>query len=124
MKFEFNNERPIYLQFLEQLELNIISGQLTPGERLPSVRDFALQAGVNPNTIQKALAELEAAKLIFTERTNGKYVTTDQKLIKKYREQFAAAKTQKYLQDMSDLGFDPHEIIDYFTKKGVKNSEK
>lgn len=124
MKFKFDNERPIYLQLLEQLELSIISGQLTPGERLPSVRDFALQAGVNPNTIQKALAELEAAKLIFTERTNGKYVTADQKLIKKYREQFAAAKTQKYLQDMSDLGFDPHEIIDYFTKKGVKNSEK
>lgn len=124
MQFQFDNERPIYLQLLEQLELRIVSGQLAPGERLPSVRDFALQAKANPNTVQKALAELEANGLIFTERTNGKYVTNDQKLIKKYREQFAAAKTQKYLQDMSDLGFNHHEIVEYFTKKGVISSEK
>lgn len=124
MKFQFDNERPIYLQLLEQLELRIVSGLLTPGERLPSVRDLALQAKANPNTVQKALAELEASGLIFTERTNGKFVTNDQKLIKKYREQFAATKTQKYLQDMSDLGFKNHEIIEYFTKKGVINSEK
>lgn len=124
MRFHFNNESPIYLQFLEQLELHIISGHLTPGERLPSVRDFALQAGANPNTVQKALAELEAQKLIFTERTNGKYVTNDQNLIQKCREQFATTKTQKYLQDMRDLGLNDDEIIEYFTKKGVKNSEK
>lgn len=124
MQFQFDNERPIYLQLIDQLELYIVSGQLTPGERLPSVRDLALQAKANPNTIQRALAELEALGLIFTERTNGKFITKDQKLIKKYREQFAATKTQKYIQDMTDLGFAKHEIIEYFTKKGVIDSEK
>lgn len=124
MKYQFDNERPIYLQFLEQLELHIISGQLAPGERLPSVRDFALQAGVNPNTIQKALAELEAKGLIFTERTNGKYVTADQKLIQKSRKEFATTKTQKYIQDMLNLGVEKSEIIEYLTTKGVKHSEK
>lgn len=124
MKFQFNNERPIYLQFLEQLEHYIISGQLTPGERLPSVRDFARQAEANPNTIQKALTELEAKGLIFTERTNGKYVTTDQKLIQKSRKEFAATKTQKYIQDMLNLGIEKSEIIEYLTTKGVKHSEK
>lgn len=84
------------------------------------MRDFALKAQANPNTIQRTLAELEALGLIFTERTNGKFVTTDQKLLKKYREQFAADKTQKYIQDMHSLGFENQEIINYITKKGAQ----
>lgn len=118
MEFHFDNKRPIYLQLIEQLELYIVSGKITPGERLPSVRDFALQVQVNPNTIQKTLAELEALGLIFTERTNGKFVTTDQKLLKKYREQFATDKTKQYIRDMTDLGFDNSEIVNYLIQKG------
>ena len=70
MKLEFENNIPIYIQLVEQLKIDIISGKLKPGDRLPSVREFALNLKVNPNTMQKALAELEEEKLIYTERTN------------------------------------------------------
>ena len=86
IKFDFDSNRPIYIQLVEQLELYIISGKIPPGERLPSVRDLAIQAKVNPNTMQRALAELEDAKLIHTERTNGKFITENIKHIQKYRE--------------------------------------
>ena len=92
--FNFQSDRPIYIQLVEQLELYIISGKIPPGERLPSVRDLALTTKVNPNTMQRALAELEDLKLIYTERTNGKYVTTNTKLITKYREKFASEKAR------------------------------
>ena len=80
------NNIPIYIQLVEQLKIYIISGEIKPGERLSSVRDLALQTKVNPNTMQKALVELEELSLVYTERTNGKYVTTDTSLIDKYKE--------------------------------------
>ena len=83
----FDNNIPIYIQIVETVKIQIISGILEPGERLLSVREMALQMKVNPNTIQKALQELEELKLIYTERTNGKFITTDEKLIKKYKEE-------------------------------------
>ena len=86
MKFEFDNNVPIYIQLVEQLKIYIISEKIKSGERLPSVRDLALQTKVNPNTMQKALVELEELKLIYTERTNGKYITNDKDLINSYKE--------------------------------------
>ena len=82
MTIIFDNNIPIYIQ---QIKIDIISGKLKPGERLMSVREYALDMKVNPNTMQKALVELEEIGLIFTERTNGKFVTNDQKLINKYK---------------------------------------
>ena len=79
MKVEFDNNIPIYIQLVEQLKIDIISEKLKSGERLPSVREFALQTKVNPNTVQKAFVELEDLKLIHTERTNGRFVTDDKK---------------------------------------------
>ena len=96
MKFEFDNNIPIYVQLVEQMKIYIISGKLTPGERLPSVRDLALQSKVNPNTMQKALTELEELKLVYTERTNGKYVTDDINLINKYKNEYALCLSKKY----------------------------
>lgn len=116
-RFDFDNNQPIYLQLVEQLELYIISGKLSPGERLPSVRDLALLAKVNPNTMQRALQELEDLRLVITERTTGKRVTTDAKLIQKCRLRFATSKTKKYLRDMEDLGFAPTAIIKDFIRK-------
>jgi len=116
--FNFSSDRPIYLQLVEQLELYIISGKIPPGERLPSVRDLALAAKVNPNTMQRALTELENLKLIYTERTNGKYVTNNTKLITKYREKFAHAKAKTYLTDMQKLGFDSQSALDFLKAKG------
>ena len=79
---EFETNTPIYIQLVEEIIISVISGNLKPGEKLPSVREFSLQKKVNPNTMQKALAELENLNLIYTERTNGKYVTNDIKIIK------------------------------------------
>ncbi len=105
MNFTFDNNIPIYIQLVEQLKINIISGKIAVGERLPSVRDLALQLKVNPNTVQKALAELEEIGLIFTERTNGKFVTEDKALIEKYKTEYANEVTAKYLKTMEDIGF-------------------
>lgn len=118
MKFIFDNDRPIYIQLVEQLRLFILSGKLSEGERLPSVRELAMIAKVNPNTMQKALVELEDDKLIYTERTNGKFVTDDKKLLKKFREELAKEKVITFVDDMKFIGFSKEEIIEYLRKVG------
>lgn len=118
MEFIFDNDRPIYLQLVEYLKLYIVSGKLQPGERLLSVRELALQIKVNPNTVQKALAELEAEELIYTERTNGKFVTQNQELINKIKKQLALEKVNKYFSDMNKLGIDNKEAVKYLQENG------
>ena len=113
MSYTFDNERPIYLQIYEIVKLEIVSGKLKSGQKLLSVRELALTYKVNPNTIQKALVELENDKLIYTERTNGKFVTDDQKLINKYKTNMAIELTHKYISDMNDLGIDSSSLSDY-----------
>jgi DNA-binding transcriptional regulator YhcF (GntR family) len=117
MKVEFDNNIPIYIQLVEQLKIDIISEKLKSGERLPSVREFALQTKVNPNTVQKAFVELEDLKLIYTERTNGKFVTNDEKLINKYKEEYALNLTNKYFSNMESIGYNKKEVINYL--KGI-----
>ncbi len=116
MIFEFNNTEPIYIQIVEQIKLNIISGELKPLERLPSVRDLAFQTKVNPNTMQKALLELEECGLIFTERTNGKFVTGDTQLILKYKQDYSKIAADNFLKQMKKLGFDSSATIKYLTE--------
>ena len=99
MEYIFNNETPIYLQLVEKLKMQIVSGELKQGQRIPSVRELALVARVNPNTMQKALAELESQGLVYTERTNGKFVTQNQKLIHQTKKELAKEKVQKYLEN-------------------------
>ena len=111
MKFVFDNNIPIYIQLVDQLKIMIISGKLKPGERIPSVRELALMTKVNPNTMQKALVELEELKLIYTERTNGKFVTEDNKFINKLRKEYAKDIINKFYKDMKELGFTEEEII-------------
>ena len=86
MDFTFDNNIPIYIQLLDYLKIYLISGVFKAGDKLPSVRDFATTFKVNPNTMQKALTELEDMNLIYTERTNGKYVTNDAKLIESLKD--------------------------------------
>ncbi len=105
MRWEFHNESPIYAQVMERVERMIVSGALSPGERLPSVRVFAQEAGVNPNTMQKALTELERGGLIYSQRTSGHFVTEDQAVIIKAREELAKLQTERFLQSMQELGF-------------------
>lgn len=120
MDFVFNNETPIYLQLASQLRMDIISGKLKCGERLLSVRDIAFSFKVNPNTVQKALAELEREKLIYTERTNGKYVTLDEKKIGKLREKIIDEKVTSFFNDMQNIGISSEEIKKYIQERNRK----
>ena len=113
MDYIFDNERPIYVQLVEKLRIEIVSGKLKSGERIPSVRELALTARVNPNTMQKALAELESEGLIYTERTNGKYVTDNKKLIEKIKRELAEEKVNNFLEDMKNIGISSDEIVNY-----------
>ena len=120
MNFNFNNNSPIYTQLTQSLKEYIISGKLKPNEKLPSVRDLALTIKINPNTVQKSLEKLEQENLIYTERTNGKYVTDNIKLINKKKEELATSKINSFLNDMNNLGFTKEETIKYLQKQERK----
>ena len=118
MDYIFNNERPIYIQLVETIRVQIVSGKLKSGERLPSVRELALTAKVNPNTMQKALAELEDEGLVYTERTNGKFVTINNELIEKIKKELAEEKVKNYINDMKNIGISYEETIKYLQELG------
>ena len=118
MEFTFDNNIPIYIQLLEYMKIYLISGVFKQGEKLPSVREFASTFKVNPNTMQKALAELESMKLIYTERTNGKYVTNDAKLIEKLKDEYAVELAKSYFQGMKRIGLGKADSIKYL--KGIE----
>ena len=105
MKWELKSDRPIYAQLVEQIELSIISGRYAAGERLPAVRIMAANAEVNPNTMQKALAELERKGLVFAERTSGRYITEDKEMITKLKDLLAQMQISDFLEKMQSLGY-------------------
>ena len=120
MKFEFENNSPIYFQMVENIKTMIISGQLSAGERLPSVREIAADNKVNPNTVMKALADLEDMKLIFTERTNGKFVTNDIALIENEKRLYAEKLSEMFVGRMENLGYSIDDIKTFLNKTGGK----
>lgn len=113
MDFTFDNNIPIYIQLLDYLKIYLISGVFKAGDKLPSVRDFATTFKVNPNTMQKALTELEDMNLIYTERTNGKYVTNDAKLIESLKDEYAITLAKSYFQGMRRIGLGKADSIKY-----------
>ncbi len=113
MDFTFDNNIPIYIQLLEYIKIYLISGVFKCGDKLPSVRDFANTFKVNPNTMQKALSELESMNLIYTERTNGKYVTNDKNLIKKLKDEYAVELAKSYFEGMKKIGLGKADSIKY-----------
>ena len=121
MEYVFDNERPIYIQLVEMIRIDIVSGKFKKGQKLPSVRELALMMKVNPNTMQKALVELEDEKLIYTERTNGKYVTEDEKLIEKIKKQLAQEKVNNYLNSMKNIGISYELAVKYLQDLGGQN---
>ncbi|MBQ2836385.1 MAG: GntR family transcriptional regulator [Clostridia bacterium] len=123
MDYIFDNERPIYVQLVEKLRIEIVSGKLKNGERIPSVRELALTTKVNPNTMQKALAELENEGLIYTERTNGKFVTDNKELIEKIKRKLAEEKVNNYIKDMKNIGITYDQSIQYLQELGRKECE-
>jgi len=117
MEWKIKNDLPIHNQLVEQLEFRIITGFYPVGKRLPSVRDLALEAKVNPNTMQRALVELESKGLIHTKRTSGKYVEENDLIIKKTKEKLAKELTSTYISNMKGLGFDSQTIQKYLNER-------
>lgn len=117
MAWEFKSDRPIYTQLLEQIELKIISGEYKAGDRLLSVRDLAAEAAVNPNTMQRALAELERMGLVYSQRTSGRTVTEDKELIYTIKEEIAMQHIGEFLATMKKLGYTREEIIRLMREK-------
>lgn len=112
MIWNLKSDRPIYLQLLEHIELSIISGVYKPGDKLPSVRDLAEDASVNPNTMQKALVELERSGLVYTQRTTGRFITEDRKMIENLKRNYAKEEISAFFEKMKQLGFSVSETID------------
>ena len=111
MYWRFSTDAPIYAQLIEQIKVGIVSGAFPSGERLPSVRELAAEAGVNPNTMQRALAELERDGLVYAPRTAGRYVTEDENLIREARRSLAEQHIKRFLAAMEALGYRKEEIM-------------
>ena len=109
---EFQSNIPIYVQIMDDIKLQIISGQLKPGEKLASVRDLAMEYGVNPNTMQKALSELEWENLLYTMRTTGRFVTEDTAHIEKLRTGLAQERITQAVHELQTLGYQNQEILE------------
>ena len=113
MDFKLKDARPIWQQLADQMTESIVTGDYQPGERFPSVRDLALQAGVNPNTMQRALSKLEETGLLITSRTAGRNVTEDEEILRAVRRQLAEKRVAEYLEDMEKLGFSRGKAAEY-----------
>nr|MBQ8253266.1 GntR family transcriptional regulator [Lachnospiraceae bacterium] len=111
MAWEMDNGRPIYSQIVEKIQLRIISGYYPAGTKLPSVRDLAAEAGVNPNTMQKAFMELERSGLLTTMRTSGRIVTEDENMIKEIKETIAKQEIEQFFNKMREIGFSPEQTM-------------
>lgn len=124
MLWEFKDDRAIYLQLIEQIQLRIISGLYKAGGRLPSVRDMASEASVNPNTMQKSLSELEKIGIVYSQGTSGRFITDDIKKIEKLKENLATEQAEKFLRNMESIGFNKEESIIILQKlRGENNNE-
>lgn len=117
---EFTNDRPIYLQIMEKFELLILQGTYKPGDKVPSVRELAYELSVNPNTVQRAFAELERQGLICSQRTTGRFITEDETMINEMRNCMAAVHIDKFLASMKALGFEPKDVIDMIRNESAK----
>lgn len=111
MAWTLDSDRPIFLQIVERIQMDIISGRYAPGQRLPSVRDLAAEAAVNPNTMQRAFMELERIGLVYSVRTNGRYITEDTTMIEELKKSVAKEKINEFLTVMQGLGYKQEEIL-------------
>ena len=110
MTWSFSNDLPIYTQLVGQIKTAIATGVFPPGERLPSVRDLASEAGVNPNTMQRALSQLESEGLVYSQRTAGRFVTEDQEKIAGAKRELAQQHIAQFIRAMDGLRFSREEM--------------
>jgi DNA-binding transcriptional regulator YhcF (GntR family) len=116
LEWNFDNQKPIYSQLIDQIQLGILAGEFTAGTAIPSVRILAVEAGVNPNTMQRARAELETAGLLFSQRTAGRFVTEDRGMIERIKKQKAEMYIANFFEGMKTLGFDRTEALRLLTE--------
>lgn len=124
MEWNIAPDRPVYLQLIEQMERAIAAGAYQPGERLPGVREMAAGAAVNPNTMQRALQELETRGLVNTQRTAGRSVTADEARIAQLREQLAQGQIGQFLENMARLGFRPPQALALLQSRLAREQEE
>lgn len=106
MSWTFDNKKPIYLQIMEKIKLQIVSHTLEPNQQLPTVRELASEAGVNPNTIQRALSDLEREGFVYSKRTTGRFVTKDKELIAQSRKQLSEEELEHFVSSMTHFGYE------------------
>ena len=111
MQWKFDGNAPIYTQLVDQMKLGIVSGEWIPGQRIPAVRELAVDAGVNPNTMQRALQELERQGLLFSQRTSGRFVTEDREMIEDAKRTLANRHISAFIRQMQALGYTRQEIV-------------
>ena len=127
MAIDFDSNLPIYIQVMDYIKKEIVSGRLKPGDRVDSVRDLALHFGVNPNTVQRSLSELEREGLLKSERTAGRFICENEELISLVREQMATSCISRYVKEMENLAFEGEEILTqtaYYVKERDNDNGK
>lgn len=123
MSWNLKNDRPIYSQLLEHIKLSIISGYYPAGSKLPSVRDLAAEASVNPNTMQKALSELERTGILYSQRTAGRFITEDENMIRDLKRQIAQEEIESFLKSMKNIGINGNEAMELIQSYLEKEKE-
>ncbi len=123
LKPSFDPNLPIYTQLVDWFKQQILGGELSPGERVTPVRELALELGVNPNTLQRAMSELEREGLLYTERTAGRFVTSDSALITALREEMIARIVQRFLAELTALGCSSNDALQLIGKFGGEIDE-
>ncbi len=111
MPWNLDSDRPIFIQILERIRIDIICGKYKPGDKLPSVRELAADAAVNPNTMQRAFAELERTGLVYSKRTSGRFITEDKEMIETLKTDIAKDKIRLFLESMQQLGYGREQIL-------------
>ena len=108
---EYDNKVPIYMQIIMEMKIRMVSGKLSAGEKIASVRELAQEFEVNPNTMQRALSEMERENLFYTERTSGRFVTTDEGMIMTLRNHLAEQELKRFMEYMEKIGYTKIEMI-------------
>ncbi|MCU9533326.1 GntR family transcriptional regulator [Streptococcus sp. CSL10205-OR2] len=112
MAWKFDEKSPIYVQIAQRVKMRIISQDIKSGEQLPTVREFAEEAGVNPNTMQRAFIELERDGMVYSQRTSGRFVTDDKELIEQKRHELAEEEIKTFINHMKKIGFNNEQMIE------------
>ena len=124
MHWQFSNDAPIYTQLIAQIKIGIVAGAFPPGERLPSVRDLATEAGVNPNTMQRAMTERVRDGLVYSQRTAGRFVTEDRAMIEAAKRSLAERHIKTFLEAMIRLGYQREEMLSLLRQELGGEEEK